>query len=276
VVGAGIVLALAPRDARLSWLTKPTHLTELYRRAIRGDDHGGGARSPNSVRRSVHQAVAAVLRAYFGRGKMLAIVADAEVPAVSDERSVMMTVAEVQRALDVADDEFRPVLGLAVTTGIDRAPLRAGILADYDDEQGTLQVRDRKTAARPRMLLLRGEPVLEHAEHWLKRLVARRTDLGAPLVAFTNRQIQTRWEAIREEIGRPEVRWKDLRGIFATHYLLAGGDTRDLQHILGHSTTAMTLRYLRRLPPGNRARLQEGARHLGRWRPPPRPCGDPE
>ncbi len=80
---------------------------------------------------------------------------------------------------------------------------------------------------------------------------------------FTKQQIRRRWAAIRRKLGRPDVRWKDLRGIFATYYLLAGGEPRELQAILGHSTMAMTMRYLRRLPAGNRKALREHAKQFG-------------
>lgn len=85
-----------------------------------------------------------------------------------------------------------------------------------------------------------------------------------PLVPFTNDEIRSRWEAVREKIKRPDVRWKDLRGTFATHYLSAGGDPRNLQYVLGHSGMAMTLRYLRRVPAGNRDNLRQLAKRAGR------------
>jgi integrase len=65
-------------------------------------------------------------------------------------------------------------------------------------------------------------------------------------------------------IGREDVRWKDLRGVFPTYYLLAsGGDIRSLQQILGHAGPTMTIRYLRHLLAGNTARLTAEARRIG-------------
>jgi integrase len=260
--GLDQLLALAPVNSRLSWLREPTNITDLYQRALRGEG-GEGPRRPNSVRRSLHRAVSEVLSRALGRGKTLAIMADVRVPSEYDERVVLLSPAEIVRALEAADAELQPVIGLAVTTGIDRGASRATRVRHYDEETGALQVIDTKAKARPRTLILRGEPVLENAEYWLRRLVAGRKG-HERLVNLTERQIRTRWEAVRDAIGRPDVRWKDLRGIFATYYLQAGGDARDLQHVLGHSGMAMTLRYLRRLPVGNRERLREAARRVGR------------
>jgi integrase len=93
-------------------------------------------------------------------------------------------------------------------------------------------------------------------------VAGRRAD--EPLVLLSRAQVRKRWAYLRNAIGRPDVRVKDFRGIFATYYLTtAGGDPRGLQLILGHTTMAMTLRYLRRVPAGNRALLRAGAAQMG-------------
>lgn len=266
--GMDILLALAPKDARFSWIRDPTNLNGLYRRALRGEDEKGKARRrgegrrPHTVRRSLHQSIAALLKDRLGRGAMLAIMAEVDVPGGNDERTVMLSQKEIDAVLSASDPEFRPLVALTLTTGIDRTPLQAALVGDYDDEQGTLTVRDTKTSARPRMLILREEPVLENAEPWLRELIAGK-EAGEAICSLTNRQIQKRWEAVREQVGRSDVRWKDLRGIFATYYLQAGGDPRILQDVLGHATMTMTLRYLKRLPIGSRRHVSESAKTMG-------------
>jgi integrase len=224
-------------------------------------------RSKASVRRSLHRAVSGLLAHEFGRGQMLAVMADVSVPSAQDERSVMMSPEEIRGALASAFADFRPVVGYMLTTGIDLGPMMMQRVYHYDPQTGTLTVPDTKTAARPRTLALRGEPVLENAEPWIRELVAGRAH-DEPLVPLTRNQVRKRWGALRKRIGRPDIRLKDLRGIFATYYLMAGGDPRGLQLILGHTTMAMTLRYLRRLPAGNRALLRTSAAHMGTVAPP--------
>lgn len=70
-------------------------------------------------------------------------------------------------------------------------------------------------------------------------------------------------DAIRTGIGRPEVRWEELRGVFATYYLQAGGEPRTLQHVLGHAAISMMLRYLRRILVESRRHVSETARRAG-------------
>lgn len=254
--GLDQLLRYAPDGARLSWLCEPTNVTDLYARAM------GDGRRANTVRRALHRAVADLLTHQIGRGAMLGVMADARVPSENDERRVLLTVDEVRKALEIADEPFRAVLGYALTTGIDRGPMLAQLIYHYDESAGTLFVPDTKAKDRERTLSLRGHPVLENAEYWLRQLVAGRK-ADQKLVPLTMRQIRTRWEDVRQKIGRDEVRWKDVRGIFATYYLLSGGEPRELQAIMGHSTMAMTLRYLRRLPAGNRERLKEHAKAFG-------------
>jgi integrase len=47
----------------------------------------------------------------------------------------------------------------------------------------------------------------------------------------------------RAAIGRPELRWHDLRHVGAVYAAHAGATVPDLMHRLGHSTPAMAMRY---------------------------------
>jgi integrase len=63
-----------------------------------------------------------------------------------------------------------------------------------------------------------------------------------PLFNLTNdRKI---WEWVREQIGRPEVRWHDLRHTHGTMLGKTTDNTRIIQKQLGHTNTQTTLRYV--------------------------------
>lgn len=240
----------APAGARLSWLMDFRNINGFYRAMRRN-------MAPNSVRRGPHRAVADLLRLTIGRGKMLAIMADVEVPSARDERVVMLWPDEIQRLMRLADEEFRPVLGLALTTGIDRKPLLELRVRHWNEAEGVLIVPDRKQEARQRSLSLEPGMAL-----YVRQLAAGK-EPGERLVPVSEHVIRDRWEALRAAIERTDVRWKDLRGVFATYAIWCGWPIRELQHWMGHSTLAMTARYTRRLPAGKRPEPGEIAERMG-------------
>lgn len=222
----------APANARLSWLTVSTHLNELYETAE------AAGRKPNSVRRSLHRAVCGLLSMKFGKGKMLAIISDAIVPSENDERVIFVDTDTVAKLVDPAnsDPTFALAVGFAMTTGIDQTPMQ--LLTPSSVENGVISVFDTKAPDRMRRFEL--DPAALH--YW------RLASAGKKPNERVFRYLRKRWHALRTKIGREDIRWKDLRGVFATYYLAGGGSARQLQLILGHSTMSMTLRYLKRLP----------------------------
>lgn len=228
------MLLLIPEGSRCSWLHDPTHVTDLYEQAL------SAGHKPNTVRRSLHRAVSDLLTKRLGRSKMLAVMADATIPSGADERKVNLNKDEIAAAMDAADPEFRNALGFALTSGVDQGPMRE-LLVRHLDEDDILHVEDTKNVFRNRRFKLDPEAALYF------RKAAAGKQAGERVFPYTKKQVETRWNHVREKIKRKDVRWKDLRGIFATYYLEAGGSPRDLQLIMGHSGMSMTLRYVRRM-----------------------------
>lgn len=231
--GYAQLLEHAPAAARISWLTVPNNISDLYERAL-------ATRKPNSVRRSLHRAVSDLLKRRYSRGRMLAIMADTEVPGENDERKVNLGPDEIRKAIDAADPEFANAVGFALTSGVDQGPMCRLLVRSLADDD-VLHIADTKTAYRDRRFKLDADA----ARYF--RLAAAGKQPNDRVFPWTKKQVETRWEAVRKAIGREDVRWKDLRGVFATYFLEAGGSPRELQLIMGHSTLAMTLRYIRRM-----------------------------
>jgi integrase len=64
--------------------------------------------------------------------------------------------------------------------------------------------------------------------------------LGKPVVAYRNA-----WEEARQFIGRPELRFHDLRGVAESNMLEAGLDESFVMHVVGHKTRSSVDRYRR-------------------------------
>lgn len=73
-------------------------------------------------------------------------------------------------------------------------------------------------------------------------VAGRRRESGQRHV--TGQVLGRRLRAALEELGLPSLTWyQATRHTFASHWALAGGEMRELQTILGHSTVAVTERY---------------------------------
>lgn len=257
-VKAGLdqVLALAPKKARLPWLQVPKNITALYGKAI------AEGRKPNSVRRSLHRAVSELLVHELGKREKTAIMTDVKIPGEKDERNVVLTSEEIGTIINACDEEFRPFVQLAILTGVDVSPLLRLTARDFDPERGTLRVHDNKTPYRARTLSLGGT-----AWQILTQLT-KGMQSDEPIFHYRTRwQVRKRWEAVREGLNLDHVRFKDLRGVYATHHLSAGGDLRALSAILGHGDLKTTMRYVKQLPQGYRDEMEAAARSMGLDRP---------
>lgn len=225
------------KGARFGWLAEFSNINGFYEAMAE-------TMAPNSVRRGPHRAVSELLRRQLGRGRMLAILADVEIPGGRDERRVMLWPDEIQRFYHLADAEMRDVFGLAITTGIDRAPMLSIHVRDWSDATRELVVPDEKADGRHRTLVLE-----EGMAVFVRRLAAGK-EPHEPLVDLRPDQLRYRWQALRQAAKRPDVRWKDLRGVFATYAVRCAWPARKLQDWMGHTNPAMTIRYQRRLPVG--------------------------
>lgn len=233
-VGLRRLKELVPEDADRSWLMEPTNINRVYREAAKD-------REPSTVYRTVHRAVADLLSEQLGKGTARRILADAKVPASSDRRNKVLTAKQIKGLVYGAPDDLRPALAVAVLTGIDRGPLLAMRVSDWEPMKNQLWVPDAKTHARPRFL-----PLEEGMAGWVA-FMARGKKPEDSLTGLTKDVIRDRWEALRDDQGLPDLRWKDLRGVFATWAYQCAWDPLRIQMWIGHTNPTMTQRYIKRV-----------------------------
>jgi integrase len=65
----------------------------------------------------------------------------------------------------------------------------------------------------------------------------------------TTNTLRNAWEQIRAAAGLDEVRFHDLRHMYAVHCAKAGMPLGELQQRLGHASIQMTMRYAVYQPP---------------------------
>jgi integrase len=242
---------LLPRGARLSWLTSPKNITDLLHTAV------AGGKRRNSVHRSLYAAIKGVLAYEVGKAEKRAITADVVFPHEDDSRDITLSAAEIRRLLAACDPELRPLVSLAILTGIDRGPLLRLTPAHVDFGNGTVRVPDTKAKSRLRTLEL-SAPALAI----LRTQAAGRAE-SERLFTLGPSAIDKRFRAAREAAGLPQVRVKDLRHVFATLWTASGGSLKDLGGALGHTQATTTLRYTASQRGAIRDRMEEVAGAAG-------------
>ena len=159
----------------------------------------------------------------------------------SSPRTRFLTREEFARLHGAASDKLKPILVVAVETGLRKEELLGLTLPSIDLRRRELRLTITKTG-RPRQVPL-SPRALETIRELLERSRPRSTYLfcepdgsrvGDPKKAFGG--------ACRRA-GIEDFRFHDLRHSFASWFVQDGGDLYRLSRILGHATLQMTARY---------------------------------
>lgn len=257
LVGMDTIERLAPAGARFSLLTD--------RRAVRAMLEAREAEGVkrNTVRRCLYRAIATTLAVELPKARRLEILGELEYGSVDDERRIQVTKADLDRLFSlIVEPAFRELVRVAVTTGIDRGALLKIRPRHLDGDR--LQVFDRKTSSRMRVIR-----IPDVAQAAIRRTAMfNRAGPNDRVWTYTGAQVYSRWRAAAvaadlEYDGFGILRFKDLRAVFATAYLAAGGNIKELMHIMGHTQLATTVRYVKRLPLEQSADMAAAAAWLG-------------
>lgn len=144
-------------------------------------------------------------------------------------------------------DYLRPLVLLALNTGMRRGELFGLEWRDIDHDRRTLTVRgEGSKSGQTRHLPLSPEAV-EVLAGW--RQSTEGTGLVFPGPDGARRTIvKTAWGRVLEAAGIEGFRFHDLRHTFASWLVMGGTDLYTVRDLLGHSSVAMTERYAHLAP----------------------------
>lgn len=160
----------------------------------------------------------------------------------SRPRTRYLTRNEFARLYDTASENLKPILVLAVETGLRKEELLGLTLTSIDLRRRELHLEITK-AGRPRQV-----PLSRVALAVIRGLLEQRSRPRSPylLCRPDGRRVgnpRTAFEGACERAGIKNFRWHDLRHTFASWWVQDGGDLYRLSRVLGHSTLQMTARY---------------------------------
>ena len=182
-----------------------------------------------------------------------------EKPKSEGRRMEILDTDEIRLVLTRASDTHRPILSTAIFTGLRMGELLSLTWDDVDWEAGVLHVRDAKTKAGVREVVLM--PALK------KLLATRSLEAEYPLVFHTRTGKRIDPHSLRRDglipaLKKAEVtkhiRWHDLRHTFASILISQGHDLTYIAEQMGHSSPNITLRIYGHL--FDRAKKREEAR----------------
>ncbi len=156
---------------------------------------------------------------------------------------------EVELLLSNCNDWLRPVLTLAVHTGMRRGELLSLMWPQVNLEQGIITLLDTKNGER------RDIPMDDTV-----RRILEGTRVKGDFI-FSNRSGRpiegaSLYRAFYEALQKSKIenfKWHDIRHTFASNLVMAGVDLNTVRELLGHKDLKMTLRYAH-LAPGYRAK----------------------
>ena len=151
-----------------------------------------------------------------------------------------LEVEEIRALLNASPDYFRPILIMALNTGMRRGEIFNLKWDDIDFKRGLIMVRDSKNneAREIPMNRILHDTLKAHKKNPNSELVFCHSD-GRKLINL--RDILRK--SLRKAKIEKQIRFHDLRHTFASQLVMSGADLIVVKELLGHKTLNMTARY---------------------------------
>jgi integrase len=200
----------------------------------------------------------AILKSVFSKGVLWGKVSDNPVKRVTmfredNKRERILTPEEKTELLKHSPDWLRPVLVMALNTGMRQGEILSLKWADVNLSQKVLFIRQAKS----------GKPRHVPINSTLAEMLKRHPKRGAWVFADENGNMLDRHGAVRSsfdklvrDLALTDFRFHDLRHTFASELAMKGVDLLTIAQLLGHSSTRMTERYAHLSPNHKRVAVE--------------------
>lgn len=142
-------------------------------------------------------------------------------------RHIYLTPMEVRKLMSVCDVEARKAIELAAYTGLRRGEILG--LTDKNIRKGCIILDANTKTGKPRII-----PVPPGFK------------IRIPVIGAEKLRLE--FERARKSIGRPDIRFHDLRHTYASWLVQSGAALTTVRDLLGHTTLSMTSRYAHLAP----------------------------
>ncbi len=165
---------------------------------------------------------------------------------------------EIARLCDACPEHLKPVVIIALNTGMRKEEILSLRWKDVDFRTRTISVLDTKNGES------REIPINDLVH---ESLLAMRRLPDSPWVFCKENgerygNVRKSFEGAKKRAGIVDFRFHDLRHTFASHLVMAGVDLKTVQELLGHKSFEMTLRYAHLSPDHKKAALDTLCKRL--------------
>ena len=165
---------------------------------------------------------------------------------------------DAKKLIEAASDHLRPIIIVALNTGMRRGELLNLKWKDIDFDNHFIYIKKTKTG------MIRKIPMSPMVEKTLEG-IERRCDyiFQSPRTKEGLKHIRTGWYNTCDRAGIKDFRFHDLRHTAATWMVAAGIDLVTVKEILGHVNIKTTMRYAHPTPENKRKAVNALAAILG-------------
>ena len=165
---------------------------------------------------------------------------------------------EAQRLIEASNGNLKPLIIVALNTGMRRGELLKLKWNDLDFDNHFIYIKETKTAK------VRKVPMSPMVERTLKS-IERKCEFvfQSPKTKKGQKDVRTGWRNACERAGIHDFRFHDLRHTAATWMVAVGIDLVTVKEILGHANIKTTMRYAHPTPENKRKAVNALAAILG-------------
>ena len=149
---------------------------------------------------------------------------------------------QVQTLLSNCADRLKPIVTVAVHTGMRKGELLSLQWPQVNFEQGIITLHDTKNSER------RDIPMDETVKAVLKGIERKGSHVFCNEEGETFVRLQRSFEVALKKSEIDDFRFHDLRHTFASNLVMGGEDLNTVRELLGHKDLTMTLRYAHLAP----------------------------
>lgn len=171
----------------------------------------------------------------------------------NNQRTRYLSEKEIKLLCAYAPSYFKPIIMAALNTGMKRGEIMRLKWADVDLSKGIIYVREAKNnSSREIPINETLKDVLESLPRRLHNPYVFCNHLGKPYHDFSKA-----FQLAVKKAGIEDIRFHDLRHIFASYLIMDGVDLKTVQELLGHKTIRMTLRYTHLSPAHKKTAIEK-------------------